>query len=450
MKYCSIWRWFFGIFCAGVAMFVCVAAVAQGVRSFGVPEGRFPLRGFGNPSGEEALMRQFPELSAVVTANDRQQARWEMAKTDGNLDGLVTEVEWAASGYQPLERFKSNDLNGDGKLTLFEHSLRWAQHRIGRARQQHAVSRTEQRQTRETRQPAELSNVQEGRQEAMRRQQMDELARYTLSLYDRDQSGVIDRLEFRSTDSPFGNVAPAETGHNGTVDQQELAAWLLRRFRSQLDADLPAETPGWFLTSDLDNDGQVQMSEFLASQSQRRLADFGRIDSNNDGFVTLAELTLLRGARTQRYSSSRGHVIGAEGQTCAQLLITDPLIIGDIDVQISVMKNGDDDIELELISPNGARASLYFDNRSKPWGGGRLLNNTVIDDEAPDYPQRLPHPPLIQTFRPQSMNVKGLNSLKVFYGTPARGAWRMIIRNKSRVAGLLEGWALLITPQETP
>jgi hypothetical protein len=85
-------------------------------------------------AGDEALTRQFPELAGAVNDSDRSQAASEIGRTDGNGDGIVTEAEWAASGYQPADRFKLNDLNGDGVLTPFEHSLRWAQYRMGRER----------------------------------------------------------------------------------------------------------------------------------------------------------------------------------------------------------------------------------------------------------------------------------------------------------------------------
>jgi hypothetical protein len=83
-------------------------------------------------SGEEALKKQFPELASAVNDSDRAEASTEIGRTDGNGDDVVTEAEWIASKYQPAERFKLNDLNGDGVLTPYEHSLRWAQYRLER------------------------------------------------------------------------------------------------------------------------------------------------------------------------------------------------------------------------------------------------------------------------------------------------------------------------------
>ncbi|MEO2015524.1 MAG: hypothetical protein ABGZ53_14245 [Fuerstiella sp.] len=100
-----------------------VDSVAQGVRGFGVLPGKLPFRGFGNPHGEEALRAKFPEAAAAVVGDDRSLARMQISKTDANGDGMVTQQEWTASGYQVPERFPIYDLNGDGFLTVYEHSI---------------------------------------------------------------------------------------------------------------------------------------------------------------------------------------------------------------------------------------------------------------------------------------------------------------------------------------
>src|SRR5262245_45334543 len=117
---------------ACVVMFASPFATAQGLQKFGPPKGKPALRAFGNPVGEDALRRRFPKLAAAITDFDRQEAAREIQRTDGNGDGIVTQAEWNASGYQPPDRFLNNDLNRDGLLTHFEHSMRWAQYRVGR------------------------------------------------------------------------------------------------------------------------------------------------------------------------------------------------------------------------------------------------------------------------------------------------------------------------------
>ena len=52
---------------------------------------------------------------------------------------------------------------------------------------------------------------------------------------------------------------------------------------------LPAGLPSWFKSRDANGDGQVAMSEYSRSWSNRTAAEFQRYDKNNDGMVTAAE-----------------------------------------------------------------------------------------------------------------------------------------------------------------
>ncbi len=187
------------------------------------------MRGFSS-TADEGLARQFPKLAGAVTDVDRSGAAAEIIRTDGNGDGIVTEAEWEASGYQP-GRFKSKDLNGDGRLSVFEHTLSWTQWRLGASG---AAGRAPSRRTAAGRQSfhqrASLCSANlcgaDSRTES-RQRQTQELAAYTVPLYDRNRNGVVDHSELQAT-SPFGNVAAADADRDGVVTQQELAAWLAR------------------------------------------------------------------------------------------------------------------------------------------------------------------------------------------------------------------------------
>lgn len=54
---------------------------------------------------------------------------------------------------------------------------------------------------------------------------------------------------------------------------------------------LPTGLPGWFTSKDANHDGQVSMSEYGKSWTERSVADFQKIDVNNDGIVTPKEAT---------------------------------------------------------------------------------------------------------------------------------------------------------------
>ena len=52
---------------------------------------------------------------------------------------------------------------------------------------------------------------------------------------------------------------------------------------------LPTGLPGWFTSKDANHDGQVSMSEYGKSWTERSVAEFQHIDVNNDGVITPKE-----------------------------------------------------------------------------------------------------------------------------------------------------------------
>jgi hypothetical protein len=52
---------------------------------------------------------------------------------------------------------------------------------------------------------------------------------------------------------------------------------------------LPAGLPGWFKSRDANGDGQVAMSEYSRSWTDRAAAEFLRYDRDNDGMITAKE-----------------------------------------------------------------------------------------------------------------------------------------------------------------
>ena len=244
------------------------------------------------------------------------------------------------------------------------------------------------------------------------------------------------------------DIKSADLNNDGFILTNELADWLYERLSSQEGSDLPSNLPVWFVEQDADLDGQVFLSEFRRGNLQASVDEFRRYDHNNDGIITAEESVSRSAGGKTRYAGTQPLVIEAGKEGESELFIMDDITIADIDVHLAIVKNGHDDLELILVGPAGRRAVLYYDARSKPWGGGPLFDNTFLDDEAPEIRRRLPRPPSHRSFRPQGMNNRKMSGLSTFYGKPAHGTWRLVIRNKSRVAGLLQGWALHVKPTE--
>jgi subtilisin-like proprotein convertase family protein len=310
--------------------------------------------------------------------------------------------------------------------------MRWAQYRVGRQRPAqpgNSVASAEDAAERDAR-------------SASRGKQAQELAGYLIPLYDRNRNGAVDSVEIRSA----AHIDAADGDRNGAITPPELAEWLRERLSKQRGSHAVDDMPAWFLAADENLDEQVQLAEYLRASPQRSTAMFEQCDGNGDGVVTVKELASSTNGIAGDHNCRRPQVIEAGGKTCAEILIRDNGIIRDVDVQLAIAKNGDDDVEIALIGPDGTRADLYFDSRTKPWGGGRLFDNTTIDDEAPDISQKLARPPLPRCFRSQGLKTPGMQGLKVFYGKPANGLWRLVIYNKGQAAGLMEHWSLVIKP----
>ena len=416
-----------------------------GVRGFGTPQGKLPVRGFGNPEGEEALNLQFPDYAAAVTEEDRRQAGWQIAKTDGNGDGIVTEKEWANSGHSTPRHFFYHDLNGDGILTHYEHTLGFAgwRRRKERGRDSWEEARRDSRRMRITPESdaalaavaGSVSRVDERRRETW------DLAEYLINVYDLDQSRTIEQNEFQSQVTAFGNLGGADTDQSGIVDHEELTLWLREQLPPLSTAQLAVELQ----PLDADQDGQVSLREYAPGSLQTSLDEFNRWDRNGDGFITAAESHLQLPPGQHTYWSDQQLVLRSNSVVVSELWIEEDLTIGDADVRVKIVKDNDNYLELHLVAPDGRRVTL-FSGGWQPWRGAYIFENTLLDDDAAEIKITLKEPPNPRALRPPGVGVDGEPSLVDFAGSSTRGMWRLIVRNQNDRTGIVQPWALIVTP----
>lgn len=384
----------------------------------------------------------FAELANSLTAErERRENSASLERSTWNRDGVEITAEHRSYAVRLMSKF---DKNKNGRLENDEipqdwktgNMLKWTDlnqdGRITRTEMQTGASRF--------RREEELAHARKNDPDL---QHCVALAVDLIRRFDLDRNRTLGKQEWQRIG---GNVASADANDNGLIVEQELATWLLHRASSQAGADLGEGTPNWFLEADSDLDGQVTYAEFISTQSSEQVTEFLNQDRDSDGIVTPSELSQQGVAGKTRYRSHGQRVLEAEKEIYSDIFVPDTVSIVDIDVQVSIVKNGDDDLDLRLIGPDGTTAALYYTGSRKAWGGGRMFENTIIDDEAPQHQKRLPRPPSHRSFRPQSIGDPKRLSLNAFYGTSARGRWRLVVGNKGRSAGLLEGWALLLKP----
>lgn len=74
--------------------------------------------------------------------------------------------------------------------------------------------------------------------------------------------------------------------------------------------------PDWFVRNDLNEDGQISMSEFSSTWDESVLADFEKFDLNGDGVITAEEcLAAIRKGAVRGISSGRASLSSRSGST---------------------------------------------------------------------------------------------------------------------------------------
>ncbi|MBI3468724.1 MAG: S8 family serine peptidase, partial [Planctomycetes bacterium] len=116
------------------------------------------------------------------------------------------------------------------------------------------------------------------------------------------------------------------------------------------------------------------------------------------------------------------------------LVVTAPLVIEDIDVELTITHTYDSDLDVFLIAPNGTRVELFSD----VGGNGDGFTGTILDDEA-NTSIAAGNAPFTGRFKPEG-------SLSVLDGLNPAGTWRLEITDDAGVdTGSLVSWAIVIT-----
>lgn len=390
-------------------------------------------------------MLTFPELAQSIAADqERRNAGRAHEQSTWNVDGLEITPQHRERAARLMTKY---DRNKNGRLEAGEIPEDWKTGSFLTWADQNEDGQISQKEM----QVGAAHDALDSDLASVRKRDPDlqhcaALAADIIRRFDLDKDRGLHRSEWQRIG---GDLSDGDLNGNGLIVEDELARWLLSRVSTQAGADLPEDLPNWFLESDSDLDSQVTHAEFIAAQPSQLFPEFQYRDRNCDGIVTADELEGRGTLGSIRYTSSAPRVLPAEREVESAIFVPDAFTIADIDVEVFIVKNGDDDLNLRLVGPDGTTAVLFYTSSRKAWGGGPMFRGTLIDDEAPQAPQRLPQPPAHQSFRPQSVGSKTMASLSAFDGKPAKGNWRLMIGNKGQnkpAAGLLQAWSLLIKP----
>ncbi len=325
------------------------------VPGFGEVDLFDPVPGFGE-AGER--------FNVKITDEDREEAARALARADRDQNAVLEDDEIRRVRlYDPLQA----DRNQDGKLTLNELALLIAVERVARegtGNSRSSSSRaTASRSSSPTSRDSRSTDRSRGGSSDDGRNRMvdmffgrydrdgngvlegDELAqmRGGGDRYDTNSDGKVTRDEFLKALEGFGGSRGGDRGGDRGSDRGGSRFYAQggdeqggdarsggspsgagrKSYRTLTPAERVASLeglPDWFAGSDMDQDGQVKMSEFASSWSDDVVADFAQFDLNGDGIVTpneclqAAEQGAVRGAASGGSSySSRGSSFTSRG-----------------------------------------------------------------------------------------------------------------------------------------
>ena len=259
------------------------------------------------------------ELSQIVAnEKDMRYAEDRMRRYDRNKDGVLDAQELQSGRWSddPM-RF---DRSGDGKLTAAELAIRYAKRRLDASGDSDSSDSKSK--------PEFFTGVTSSASVALD-DRTKRMLDYTMGRYDRNRDGVVDekeRKEMRSDPSEF------DANKDSKISKAEMAKFLQERYgsrsssrnrssapnyftgrpadssdskdadaywrptrREQLEEDGKLkDLPSGFLDADEDGDGQVSMAEYAEEWTDAMAEAFIKMDSNNDGYMTIQECLAAR------------------------------------------------------------------------------------------------------------------------------------------------------------
>jgi subtilisin-like proprotein convertase family protein len=255
--------------------------------------------------------------------------------------------------------------------------------------------------------------------------------------YDRNRNGRLEENEWIAV-----GIAKGEADRNvdGVVTRDELDQWIYSAMDG-LASDLSDVLPAWFFERDANGDGQISMDEFADDWSEDKLDEFTSLDADGDGILTTQEMLSSKAVVGGSYVNDKAEVLMPRSVVISEIVVEDDIVIGDLNVQLSITHTYAEYLDGFLIGPDGEQIELFT-------GVGRNddhFEDTIFDDEANDRITKS-RPPFRGSYRPEARD-KNETSLSHYKGKSVQGVWQLMIRStRSDRAGILHHWSLIVEP----
>lgn len=413
------------------------------------PQVTSTIKGFG-PEADRMVVADFgsPQVRYPYTKTHLDEGQELLSRFDRNRDGSLTfdEIDpnrWR--GPSPQEC----DLDRDGRLSLVELAQRYSR-RQALEKQEEIINRFTASQSQVSQSRSE-SPSQDWRSDGRRSyeggprgvSQADRgsraLAYSIIERFDSNKNGTLEPSEMASVGI---DIAKADYNRDGRVDRNELGDYLFQEMEREGN-DMSELLPTWFFERDLNDDGQIEMSEFTDEWDAEKADDFAKYDANGDGIITPDEILSSKQIMGGNYANQEAKVLLPRSIVVSEIQVDESVIIGDLNVQLSITHSSTEQLDGYLISPDGQRIELF----AGVGGSDDHFDRTVFDDEAQDDITRS-RPPFRGDFQPGAI-AKRQPGLGSFKGKNLQGVWQLMIRSsRSDRSGVLHDWALIVKPDQ--
>ena len=402
------------------------------------PQGESTVKPFG-ADDDQPLIPQFglAEVKYPYTQDDLDFADRTMRSHDRNQDGYIDRREARRERWTHRDPF-DDDYNKDDRLSRLELAQRYARRRL----LEDVTDELRQKEWRTNDRSPSYSRGRDDdddrRREWWRRGSSAWLSSSVLERFDANRNGRLEPHESKEIGLPVGQI---DLNLDGELSRDELQAYLepLQEEAGQLTEGIP----GWFYELDENRDRQVSLSEFTVDWSEQKMQEFAALDLNNDGLLTTEEVASSQRMMGGSFTNRDAEVLAPGKTIVAEIDIDEDLIIGDLNLRLSITHTNVEDLDAFVTGPDGQRIELF----TEIGGRGNNFEDTIFDDQV-EFPIVKARPPYQGSFLTEAAT-KRQPSLSHFTGKNARGVWQLTVRGtRSERFGLLHSWSLIIRPEE--
>jgi subtilisin-like proprotein convertase family protein len=400
------------------------------------------VKGFG-PEPDAPLIPDFasPIVPYPYNSTDMTDADELLRRYDRNRDGFLAYDEIDPNRWR-VPSPQECDLDRDGRLSRVELAQRYARRRI--TEQQEAMTRNfmasqvpavTMQDDRRSREAGSYERGPRGGSQADRGSRA--LAYSMIERFDFNKNGFLESREMGSTGI---DIAKVDFNRDGKVERDELGDYLFEQMEREGN-DLTELLPTWFFERDLNADQQIEMSEFTDEWTAEKAEEFSMFDANSDGIITADEILTSKQLNGGDYSNQEAKILLPRSIVVSEIQVDEDVIIGDLNVRLSITHSYTQQLDGYLIGPDGQRIELF----AGVGGSDDHFDRTIFDDEASTNITRS-LPPFRGSFQPGPL-AKRQPGLSAFKGKSLKGVWQLMIRaSRSDRSGVLHDWALLVEP----